>query len=127
MSQTNRLSMLHRVAFSLATFAFALATFCTLPLGQDSQFFPIYQFLIVISSLLMLISEVAEYAIESIPMCSFIVFAFAASGTLLNIWSAFTYPSFNKGELYLVAAFCYSLACELKVLFIVVKNTANIS
>lgn len=79
------------------------------------------------SSLLMLTAEVAEYAIESIPMCSFIVFAFAASGMLLNIWSAFVYPTFNKGELYLIAAFCYSLACELKVLFIVVKNTTNIS
>lgn len=54
--------MLHRVAFSLATFAFALATFCTLPFGQDDQFFPIYQFLIVVSSLLMLLAEVAEYA-----------------------------------------------------------------
>lgn len=55
--------MLHRVSFSLSTFAFALATFCTLPLGQDSQFFPIYQLLIIVSSLLMLLAEVAEYAI----------------------------------------------------------------
>lgn len=60
-------------------------------------------------------------------MCSFLVFAFAASGMLLNIWSAFVYESFNRGELYLIAAFCFSLACELKVLFIVVKNTTNIS
>lgn len=119
--------MLHRVAYSLSAFAFALATFCTLPLGQDSQFFPIYQLLIVVSSLLMLVAEVAEYAIQSIPMCSFLVFGFAALGLLLNIWSAFVYESFNKGELYLIAAFCFSLACELKLLFIVLKNTAAIS
>ena len=60
-------------------------------------------------------------------MCSFLAFAFAASGLLLNIWSAFVYPAFNKGKLYLIAAFCFSLACELKVLFIVIRNTANIS
>lgn len=62
-NESDRLSMLHRVSFSLSTFAFALATFCTLPLGQDNQFFPIYQLLIIVSSLLMLIAEAAEYAI----------------------------------------------------------------
>lgn len=46
----------------------------------------------------------------------------AVLGNILYVWSTYIYELFNKGELFLMAAFFVSLSSELKILSVILKD-----
>lgn len=63
-----------------------------------------------------------ELGVNPVPKWRPLLCFIAVLGNILYVCSTYIYGMFNKGELYLMAAFCVSASAELKILSIILKD-----
>jgi hypothetical protein len=106
--------------FAVSTFAAATAT--TLPCLDAEIATALFSLLMQISSGLMGMVEAMELVVEPVPRWSTPICLINLAGLSCYFYSSLRYEELNKGELYLLGAFCFSLGYELKVLAIVIQE-----
>lgn len=111
--------------FGVATFA--AANLFALPCFDGDIAAPLFSLLIQISAVLMGMVEVMELIVDPVPKWSAAISIINVVGLACYGYSSFIYEELNKGELYLLGAFCYSLGYEIKVLALVVQEGRSIA
>jgi hypothetical protein len=109
-TSNNKLYFAYCILFSTAAITFALATLCTLPLFEEEIVLPLYALMLKASAVSFILAELAEAIADPSVKCSCSLCLLAVIGNCIYYWSTLTYPTFNKGGLYLMGQFCVSLA-----------------
>jgi hypothetical protein len=73
----------------------------------------------------MIFAEIAELGVEPVPKWSSFLCLISIIGNILYFACTIIYEDYNKGLLYISATFFISLAAELKILSVVLKDGRN--
>lgn len=93
--------------FGVATFA--AANLFTLPCFDMDIAAPLFSLFMQISTVLMAMVELTELIVDPVPKWSTAICIINLVGLSSYGYSAFIYEELNKGEIYLLGAFCFSL------------------
>lgn len=85
------LAYAYKFTYSVACFAFVLATIFTVPLFEEDQSLTSYSFFLKASGVCMIIGEILELGVEPVPKWSVPLCAIAVLGNVLYIWSTVLY------------------------------------
>lgn len=113
---------MYYLLFSVGALSFLLATLCTLPYLDEQRSLPLFHFLLRFAAVCMAVAEILELGVNPVPKWRPLLCFIAVLGNILYVCSTYIYEMFNKGELYLMAAFCVSASAELKILSIILKD-----